>query len=67
MAEDKVATAEAPLQEAPRATPMVPSPPGHGGQGGALAPVGGKPKPRRSVRGLILPRDHFWPPSAMAG
>src|SRR5579872_3982460 len=54
MAEEKVATAEAPLQEPPRATPMVPSPPGPGGQGGALAPVG-KPKARRGVRGLILP------------
>jgi membrane fusion protein (multidrug efflux system) len=53
MAEDKVVAADVPLQEAPRATPMVPSPPSGPG-GGALAPVA-KAKPRRGVRGLILP------------
>src|SRR6202035_4220081 len=52
MAQDKDVTAEVPLQEAPRATPMVPSPPG--GQGVSLAPAA-KAKPRRGVRSLILP------------
>jgi membrane fusion protein, multidrug efflux system len=53
MAEEKNVAVGVPVQEAPRATPMVPSPPS-GGQGVALAPAA-KPKPRRGIRSLILP------------
>ena len=50
MAQEKDVTALAPVDVAPRATPVVAAP----APGGALAPAA-KAKPRRSIRSLILP------------
>jgi len=50
MAQDQEVNILPPVDAAGRPAPMLPA----GGQGGALAPIA-KPKPRRSVRSLILP------------